>query len=109
VNPVGAGGRAERRGPPRAAAALLPALALSLGCQTLRSFEKGCPDVYSGARFYGDQIGTLPLDGQIFFTLDLPLTLVADTLLLPATAFAEPSDRPEGFPPGCRWADRSRR
>ncbi len=54
-----------------------------LGCQTSRSWEQGCPGVYSGIRYYADQVGGLPVDGKIFFTLDLPLTAVADTTLLP--------------------------
>lgn len=71
----------------------------------MRSFQEGCADVYSGVRYYGDQIGTLPFDGKLFFTLDLPLTAVTDTLLLPLTAFAEPERPQAGFAPGCRWAD----
>ncbi|MGW8284074.1 MAG: hypothetical protein ACWGON_12305, partial [Gemmatimonadota bacterium] len=31
-------------------------LALLSGCQTSRSFDQGCPGVYSGVRFYADQI-----------------------------------------------------
>ena len=93
----------------RALIGLLACAALALGCQTMRSFQQGCADVYSGTRYYGDQVGELPFDGVIFFTLDLPLTLMMDTLLLPATTFAEPESRPEGFARGCRWADRRRR
>jgi uncharacterized protein YceK len=81
-------------------------LALMSGCQTGRSFDQGCPGVYSGVRYYADQIGETPFDGKIFFTFDLPLSAVLDTLLLPATAFIEP-ERPEyGWPVGCRWAAR---
>lgn len=105
----------EKQASPRAirgrTAPLLLALGLALlasGCQTTRSWQHGCPGVYSGARFYADQVGWLPFDGKLFFTLDLPLTLVVDTLLLPATAFAEPEDPPGGFPTGCRWADERR-
>ena len=87
-------------------AVLVLLLALTSGCQTSRSFDQGCPGVYSGVRYYADQIAETPFDGKIFFTLDLPLSALTDTLLLPATAFIEPK-RPEyGWPVGCRWADR---
>jgi len=79
-------------------------LASLCGCQTARSFDKGCPGVYSGLRYYGDQIGEMPPDGKIFFTFDLPLSAVLDTLLLPITPFVD-RRRPEaGWAPGCRWA-----
>lgn len=84
--------------------ALIAALTLSLGCQTTRSFDQGCPGIYSGVRYYGDQIGALPADGKLFFTLDLPLSAVLDTLLLPATAFMERKRPPLGWPEGCQWA-----
>jgi uncharacterized protein YceK len=62
--------------------------------------------VYSGIRYYGDQLGSLPADGKIFFSLDLPFSAIADTLLLPITALAEP-ERPEhGWLEGCRWVRR---
>jgi uncharacterized protein YceK len=77
-----------------------------LGCQSVRSWDQGCPGIYSGLRYYADQLPSLPVDGKIFFTLDLPLTAVADTLLLPASAFAEPNRPPYGFAPGCAWVDR---
>lgn len=77
-----------------------------LGCQTARSWDQGCPGIYSGLRYYADQLPSLPVDGKIFFTLDLPLTAVADTLLLPASAFAEPNRPRYGFAPGCAWIDR---
>jgi uncharacterized protein YceK len=74
------------------------------GCQTSRSWDDGCPGVYSGVRYYASQRDSLPWDGRVFFTLDLPLTAVIDTLLLPASAFVDPV-RPEGgWVPGCRWA-----
>jgi len=60
---------------------------------------------YSGVRYYADQGGERPADGVIFFTLDLPLSAVFDTLLLPVTPFAE-TERPRyGWLPGCRWAE----
>jgi uncharacterized protein YceK len=75
-----------------------------LGCQTARSFDHGCPGIYSGVRFYADQVGTVPFDGKIFFTLDLPLSAVFDTLLTPATAFVDRKTPPGGWVVGCRWA-----
>jgi SAM-dependent methyltransferase/uncharacterized protein YceK len=87
-------------------AVLLVLMALLCGCQTSRSFDQGCPGVYSGVRYYGDQIGDVPADGKIFFTLDLPLSAVADTLLLPATFFVEREKPDLGWALGCRWAGR---
>ncbi len=75
-----------------------------LGCQTSRSWEQGGPGVYSGVRYYQDQVGGLPVDGKIFFTLDLPLTAVADTALLPVSVFMNPKRPRYGFAPGCTWA-----
>ncbi len=75
-----------------------------LGCQTGRSWEEGCPGVYSGVRYYWDQVDALPVDGKLFFTLDLPLTTVADTILLPVSVFMEPKRPKYGFAPGCTWA-----
>jgi uncharacterized protein YceK len=83
---------------------LIAASVLSVGCQTTRSFDQGCPGIYSGVRYYNDQIGDLPADGRLFFTLDLPLSAVLDTLLLPATAFMEQEKPPLGWPVGCQWA-----
>ncbi len=77
-----------------------------LGCQTSRSWEKGCPGVYSGVRYYRDQVGGLPVDGKIFFTLDLPATIAADTILLPVSVFMKPKRPKYGFPPGCTWAEK---
>jgi uncharacterized protein YceK len=75
------------------------------GCQTMRSWNDGCPGVYSGVRYFGSQRSSLPWDGKVFFTLDLPLTIVADTLLLPASAFVDPQKPVSGWVPGCRWKD----
>ena len=83
--------------------------ACSFGCQSTRSWQQGCAGVYSGVKYYGDQIGELPVDGRIFFSIDLPLTAVIDTLALPFTAFAKPRKPKGGFPIGCRWAQRGRR
>jgi len=78
----------------------------TLGCQTSRSWEQGCPGVYSGIRYYGDQVGGLPVDGKLFFTLDLPLTAVADTILLPVSVFMEPKRPRYGFTRGCTWVEK---
>ena len=74
-------------------------------CQATRSWQEGCPDVYSGARYYADITPTVPFDGKVFFTLDLIPTLVVDTLALPVTVFVEPKEPVGGFVIGCRWAD----
>lgn len=89
----------------RAAAGILALQGLSTsGCQSLRSWESSCPGIYSGVRFFDDQIGEIPWDGKIFFVLDLPLTLVFDTVSLPVTAFARPQRPAKGWVVGCRWA-----
>lgn len=79
------------------------AIALS-GCQSIRSWQQGCAGVYSGARYYAAQTPELPFDGRVFFTFDLIPTLLVDTLALPVTAFLDPRPPPQGFTPGCRWA-----
>ena len=84
------------------AAALL--VAACSGCQTARSFDQGCPGIYSGLRYYGEQLGDLPVDGKLFFTLDVPFSAILDTLLLPGTAFVDPQKPPLGWPTGCHWA-----
>jgi len=84
-------------------AALL--LVSAAGCQTTRSWNDGCPGVYSGVRYFGSQRSSLPWDGKVFFTLDLPLTVVFDTLLLPASVWVDPEKPKSGWVPGCRWAD----
>ncbi len=75
------------------------------GCQTIRSWDDGCPGLYSGARYFSSQRDSLPWDGRVFFTLDLPLTVVVDTLLLPASAWVDPVKPRSGWNLGCRWAD----
>ena len=75
------------------------------GCQTTRSWNDGCPGVYSGMRYFSSQRSSLPWDGKVFFTLDLPLTIAADTLLLPASVWVEPTRPNSGWVPGCRWVD----
>ena len=79
-------------------------LSSTVGCQTARSWND-CPGVYSGLRYFGSQQPTLPWDGKVFFALDLPLTMVADTLLLPASAFVDRRRPKGGWVPGCRWAE----
>jgi uncharacterized protein YceK len=79
-------------------------LSWSFGCQSTRSWSQGCPGVYSGVKYYRDQVAELPFDGKVFFSFDLPLTVVVDTLALPFTAFAKRPEPRGGFAPGCRWA-----
>jgi uncharacterized protein YceK len=76
----------------------------TVGCQTSRSWENDCPGVYSGVRFYKDQIDSIPPDGKVFFTLDLPLSAIADTLLLPASWWVDRRQPSSGWVVGCRWA-----
>jgi uncharacterized protein YceK len=75
-----------------------------LGCQTLRSWQGGCPGVYSGVKYYREQVDFLPFDGKVFFTFDLPLTALLDTLALPVTYFLSPEQPQGGFAIGCKWA-----
>ena len=88
----------------RTAICLLAAMLCS--CQTGRSFEEGCPGVYSGVRFFNSQVGNLPPDGKIFFAMDVPFSAILDTLLLPATFFVEPKRPVGGWTPGCNWIGR---
>jgi uncharacterized protein YceK len=83
-------------------------LLILTSCQATRSWEEGCPGVYSGARYYADITPTVPFDGKVFFTLDLIPTLLVDTLALPVTAFADPKRPTGGYVIGCRWADSRR-
>jgi len=83
---------------------LLIGASLLLGCQTTRSWDEGCPGVYSGVRYFGDQVSDLPIDGKIFFLLDLPVSAAMDTALLPIAVFMTPERPPYGFLAGCRWA-----
>jgi len=76
---------------------------LLVGCQSTRSWQQGCPGIYSGVRYYADIRPEVPWDGQIFFTIDLIPTSIVDTLALPVTAFLKPKRPPGGFPVGCRW------
>jgi hypothetical protein len=59
--------------------------------------------VYSGVRYYTYHVSDIPVDGKVFFTLDLPLSAVTDTLLLPFTFFVEPEKPDLGWSAGCRW------
>ena len=74
------------------------------GCQSSRSWQEGCPGIYSGVRFYLDIRDEVPWDGKVFFTIDLIPTSFVDTLALPVTAFQQPKLPRGGFPIGCRWA-----
>jgi uncharacterized protein YceK len=75
------------------------------GCQTFLSWGDDCPGVYSGVRYFSSQRDSLPWDGKVFYTLDLPLTAVGDTLLLPFSAWVDPVKPRGGWVPGCRWLD----
>ena len=75
-----------------------------LACQTSRSWNEGCPGVYSGVRYFQDHVSYLPVDGKIFFLLDPPVSAAMDTVLLPATVFMKPKRPPGGFALGCEWA-----
>ena len=99
-------GRAERPVTRRSGILLLIAASSLLGCQTTRSWDEGCPGVYSGVRYFGDQVSELPIDGKIFFLLDLPVSAAMDTALLPIAVFMNPRRPAWGFMPGCRWVRR---
>ncbi len=73
------------------------------GCQTARSWTEGCAGVYSGVRYFEDHVGELPIDGRIFFALDLPVSAAMDTALLAATVFMKSEHPSHGFTAGCRW------
>lgn len=73
------------------------------GCQSVRSWSR-CPGIYSGVRYYADQLPDIPFDGKVFFTFDLPFSALADTLAVPLTAFADREIKRGGYPIGCRWA-----
>jgi uncharacterized protein YceK len=87
----------------------LGVLAATAGCQTARSFEHGCPGIYSGVRFYADQLPDLPADGVLFFTFDVPISAVVDTLIVPITAALDRQRPLAGWVSGCRWAEETRR
>ena len=78
-------------------------LLLLTSCQSTRSWQQGCPGIYSGVRYYADIREEVPWDGRVFYTIDLLPTSIVDTLALPVTAFAKPKLPPGGFPIGCRW------
>ena len=82
----------------------LIAVSSLLGCQTSRSWSQGCPGVYSGVRYYFENVSYLPVDEKIASVLDLPLSGALDTALLPATVFMKPKRPPHGFSRGCKWA-----
>jgi hypothetical protein len=51
-------------------------------------------------------VGELPVDGKVFFTLDLPLIAVSDATLLPVSVFMKPKRPNYGFPHECTWAEK---
>ena len=77
---------------------------LVAGCQSTRSWQQGCPGIYSGVRYYADIRKDIPWDGRVYFTIDLIPTSIIDTLALPVTAFLTPKPPVGRFPVGCRWA-----
>ena len=77
-----------------------------LGCQTARSWSEGCPGVYSGVRYFQDEVSYLPVDEKIASLLDLPVSAAVDTVLLPVTVFMKPKRPPSGFTRGCKWVTR---
>lgn len=95
------------RGPRTRALAGLAGLALLAlpACQSVSSWQGGCAAAYSGVRYFKEQYVWLPLDGKIFFTLDLPFTALVDTLAIPVTYWFDPTPPIIGFVRGCRWAD----
>jgi uncharacterized protein YceK len=84
----------------------LAALSSLVSCQTARSWNEGCPGVYSGVRYFQDHVSWLPFDGKVVFLMDLPVSAAMDTILLPITIFLEPERPPRGFSHGCEWAAR---
>ncbi len=89
----------------RTLGALVIGALLLVGCQSTRSWQQGCPGIYSGVRYYADIRSEVPWDGRVFFTIDLIPTSIVDTLALPVTAFQKPEIPEGGFPIGCRWAN----
>ncbi len=81
----------------------LIAVSSLLGCQTSRSWSQGCPGVYSGVRYFQEDVSYLPFDERIAALLDLPVSAAFDTALLPATVFMKPKRLPHGFARGCNW------
>jgi hypothetical protein len=83
---------------------VVAAAAALAGCQSTRSWAGGCPGIYSGIRYYREQVYEIPFDGRVFFTFDLIPTTLVDKLAIPVTAFVEPKQPVEGYALGCRWA-----
>lgn len=81
-----------------AASLLLP------GYQTDRSWREGCPGVYSGGRYFQEDVSYLPFNEKIASLVDLPISAAADTVLLPITVFMKPERPITGFGRGCKWA-----
>ena len=77
-----------------------------LGCQTARSWSEGCPGVYSGVRYFQEDVSYLPFNEKINSLVDLPISAAADTVLLPITVFMTPKRPITGFGRGCKWAEK---
>jgi uncharacterized protein YceK len=94
---------------------LLAALYVS-GCSTLETAPQAGP--YSGAKLAVSTFGTvwscivthplkpmnlIAVPGSILVAADIPLSTIADTILLPVTLKTDPSNRPpiESYSKGC--------
>lgn len=73
-----------------------------LGCQTARSWSEGCPGVYSGVRYFQNNVSYLPFHEKIASLLDLPVSTALDTALLPVTVFMKSKRPTRNSTRGCR-------
>jgi uncharacterized protein YceK len=83
------------------------ALLLLAGCGTVNSFASACPAPYSGVKTdleYLRSFGPGDLGDAWLVPLDLPVSLLGDTAMLPISAFAQPAPEPYPLGLGCRWA-----
>jgi len=86
--------------------AALFALGLLTGCSSFASLNDGCPGVYSGVKynraFEESDLVTWQenSDQELLLLVDLPLSAVMDTVLLPYTLFAKPGKHTD-HGPGC--------
>ena len=93
---------------PRLAVACLLLLAAGTGCGTVNSYASRCPGPYSGVRMDAEileSLGGFRKDGFDWVTLalDVPLSVVADTLTAPlGYAAYDGAPTPPGL--GCSWA-----
>lgn len=92
----------------RALAIALLAVPLLAGCGTINSYASSCPGSYSGVKTDAAYVASYDSfhDGFDWLTVvgDLPLSLVADTLVLPLSLALEPVDDPPST--GCSWVAR---